>query len=178
MPSPHFIFLTGFMGSGKTTLGKDLASLLNYRFIDVDAFIEQQEKQTISSIFETKGEAYFRNIESECLGHLIIETESTVVALGGGTICFNDNLEAVKKRGLLVYLDVPSAELSKRLANSNIQRPILQKYSGAALLNEIESILSQRMNYYKQAHLIVNGVNLNSHSLSKKISEFIEQKNN
>lgn len=178
MPSSQFIFLTGFMGSGKTTLGKDLANLLNYRFVDLDAFIEQQEKQAISSIFETRGETYFRTIESECLGRIITDTEFTVVALGGGTICFMDNLEVIKKTGLLVYLDVPSVELSRRLTNSNIQRPILQKYSGAALLNEIETILSQRLVYYKQAHLIVNGVNLDSYSLAKKISEFIEQKNN
>src|SRR5436853_6290275 len=95
------VFLIGFMGSGKTFLGKQLAQLLNYEFIDLDEWIEQREKKSIAEIFSEDGEEYFRKKESQQL-KLLAEKNNAVIATGGGTPCFHDNMKWMNDHGFTI----------------------------------------------------------------------------
>lgn len=143
------------MSSGKSTLGKKLARLLGYRFIDLDKLIETREEMVISSIFSLKGESYFRDLESKLLKE-IMPDRSVVLATGGGSPCFFDNMEYIQKLGISIFLDVPAADLARRIENhGKDDRPIL---SGAvSLVNEIENRLTQRRPFYSQADITIQG---------------------
>jgi shikimate kinase len=148
------------MGSGKTTLGKKLASLMNLPFIDLDRYIETKEKDTIADLFEKKGEKVFREIESICLEEILLQKQPAVVSLGGGTICFHSNLEKVKKNGTLIYIDLPPKVLAERIKNGKTKRPLLQNVAAQDMLDFVERKLEERKKFYNQAHIIVNGLNL------------------
>jgi shikimate kinase len=166
---PEHIFLTGFMGSGKTTLGKKLASLMNLPFIDLDRYIETKEKDTIANLFENKGETVFREIESACLDEILQQKQSTVISLGGGTICFHSNLEKVKNKGTLVYIDLPPKVLVERIKNGKTKRPLLKNVAEQDMFDFVEQKLEERKNYYNKAHIIVNGLNLTPQHLHQII---------
>ena len=165
------IFLTGFMGSGKTQLGKKLASLLDAAFIDLDLMISQEEKRTVPEIFKQDGEEEFRRLERVYLERIIAGQKISVIALGGGTVCFNNNLALVKEAGLLVYIELNAAALFDRLKNSTERRPLLSGLSGQDLLQKIETLLQERKKFYEQAHVTVKGVNLTAQALYTHILE-------
>src|SRR5688500_7926474 len=99
------VFLIGFMGSGKSTVGKKLAQKMTLDFIDLDAYIEKQRQKTISYFFENFGEEKFREIERDALAELL-EKDNVVISTGGGTPCFFDNMEKIKKNGISVYIEM------------------------------------------------------------------------
>lgn len=169
MKLKQHVFLTGFMGSGKTTAGKKLAPILKTRFIDLDEYIEKKENRSIPVIFEEEGEAKFREIETRCLGEVIKLKEPHVISLGGGTICFNSNLETIKQKGLLIYIELPVEELAERIKESKTTRPLLKTLSDEELIKNIDEILHERKKYYEQAHVIINGLNLTPQLLQQKI---------
>jgi shikimate kinase len=160
------------MGSGKTTLGKETAPLLNLNFIDLDDYIEQQEKKSVSAIFDKQGEASFRLIEAQYLAEVVKITTATLISLGGGTICFENNLTLIKKSGLLIYLELSAQDLAKRLVEGKNQRPLLKNVSEIDLPKIIEEKLEQRKKFYHQAHITLNGLNLTPKHLSHSIIEF------
>jgi len=166
------IFLTGFMGSGKSTLGEKLASLRHLNFIDLDHYIEKKEKKTISSIFKNDGEDTFRVMETKNLLEILKIAEPCIIALGGGTVCFGDNLALIKNKDLLVYLELPVSILAERLKQSRQKRPLLKKFLDEDLVKNIGEQLEKRESYYKQSHVIVNGINLKAQILHQKILEF------
>jgi len=166
------IFLTGFMGSGKTSIGKKLARLLRLTFIDMDEYIEKREKLTVQSLFENFGEATFRKIEKSCLEEILKKDEKLVVALGGGTVCYENNLEKIKKAGLLIYIELPVASLAQRLENSKAKRPLLKNLKGEELTAFIENKLNERKDYYNKAHITVSGLSLTPQILREKISDY------
>lgn len=157
------------MGSGKTTIGRKLASLLNYRFIDLDTHVERTENRAIASIFEDGGESAFRKAETSALSEVAGMREPKVVALGGGTICSPENLSLVKRHGLLVYLELPAAALASRLSGRTGSRPLLKDLAGAELVAAIEEKLNQRKGFYHEADIIVNGLNLTPQLLYKTL---------
>jgi shikimate kinase len=163
------IFLTGFMGSGKTTAGKKLAPLFKTRFIDLDDYIEKRENRTIPAIFEEEGEAGFRKIETNCLAEILRLKEPHVISLGGGTVCFNSNLEVIKQNGILIYIELPVSVLADRIQQSKTTRPLLKSLSRTELLKNIEEILGERKKFYEQAHILVNGINLTPQLIYQKI---------
>lgn len=147
------IFLLGFMGSGKSHTGRRLASLLEMQFIDLDYWIENQQNRTIPAIFETEGETAFREIERNALHHMT-QFENAVIACGGGTPCFFDNMNWMNQQGLTIYLDTPIEVLVKRLKPERAHRPLLKDLNDSELYQFIEDKLITRLFYYQQAQVI------------------------
>ena len=151
------IYLTGFMSSGKSSLGRQLAKKTGLLFTDLDNIIVQAENGlSIPKIFEQKGEDYFRQKEKNCL-HQTFLFDNTIIACGGGTPCYFDNLIQLKKHGTLVYLQYSPALLYKRLQNqrNKNKRPLLQNIRDEELFLNIEQLLNKRKTFYEQAHIIV-----------------------
>lgn len=172
MPGAQHIFLCGFMGCGKSTHGKKMAALLKYSFIDLDKYIQEKENKTVQFIFENEGEKEFRKLETHYLEEVIKKDKSHVVALGGGTVCFNNNINLVKKNGTLVYIEMPAKALAERLQKSKQKRPLLNDVSSAELIPFIEQKLKERNVFYKEANVIVDGINLNYLQLHQLLLEF------
>lgn len=172
---PKRIFLCGFMGCGKTTLGKKLATGLNYTFIDLDNLIEETEKTTILTIFESQGEQAFRALETKSLHTLITSNEHMVVSLGGGTPCFNDNLRLLKENGCLVYIQTSAITLQQRLLAAKKTRPLLKDKTKEELLEYIKETLEKRELYYSEAHVILNGISLTANDVKQALSVYSRQ---
>lgn len=151
------IFLIGLPGSGKTTLGKQLAVSLRLPFIDLDKAIENIAKKKVEDIFKELGEPGFRKLEKETLHQHCQQTESFVMATGGGAPCFGDNIEIMKKSGTVVFLDVAPKTISERIIHEVAHRPLLKHETPDSLKDRIEFLRSQRVSFYKQAHHTVNG---------------------
>lgn len=147
------IFLLGFMGSGKSTIGRQLSKLMNLPFIDLDHCIEIQESTSISKLFEERGEVYFRELETRTLRKLISENENVILSLGGGTPCFHNNMIDINNSGLSVYLEASPEELSRRLINEKDHRPLLAGKSDQELLEFIKMKLQEREAFYKRSKL-------------------------
>lgn len=130
------IVLCGFMGSGKTTIGSALAKLLGYKFIDLDRYIEKKTKKTVSEIFDTYSEAYFRALEHK-FSKRLSRKKGLVIALGGGTVLNPENTEVLKKSGSIIYLNVDADTVKARL-NGDKTRPLLYKDKNSAITNLLE----------------------------------------
>jgi shikimate kinase len=151
------IFLIGYMGAGKTTIGQQLATRLGYKFLDMDYVIEEKLQQSVSQIFSEKGEEEFRRLERECLEEISTE-QNVVVATGGGAPCFYDNMERMNAYGLTVYLCLSPEQLQERLELSHKnKRPLLAQREGKELLDFIRQNLSEREPFYRKATLVVSG---------------------
>ena len=155
------IFLSGFMGSGKSTIGPRLAKQLGFDFIDIDNVIEECEGISISEIFARDGEKHFRNLEREKLSEISSGKRSVVVALGGGTLTRKENRELVKSGGVLVYLKTNPEAILDRVESGKINRPMLlasdgSKLSRRELSQRIELLLKEREEHYLEAAIIVD----------------------
>lgn len=163
------IFLTGFMGAGKTTAGKKVATLLKHTFIDLDALIEKETGKTISELFAIS-ESHFREIESHIL-RKTGEIQHAVIATGGGTPCFRENMNWMNAHGITVYIKLAAGSLFHRLAASKKDRPLLQKKGDVALMEYIMETLRYREVYYSQSKYTLKGEDLKPDALVKMISE-------
>ncbi len=150
------IYLIGFMGCGKSSLGKRLARKLGYPFIDTDTVIEEEWGKSVPEIFQQEGEAAFREKESEVL-RSTAGLNKVVVATGGGTPCFFDNMDFILEQGVSVYLRMSVQSLAHRLENARIRRPLLEDFQGSALMEEIGQRLKEREPWYARAHCIIKG---------------------
>jgi shikimate kinase len=146
------IFLIGYMGAGKTMLGKVLAEKMNLAYIDTDHFIESRYRKKISEIFASEGENRFREIEHNVISELS-DFEDVVISTGGGLPCFNHNMKLMNEKGTTVYLEVSVNELSVRLEASKTMRPVLQGHSGKELRAFIAENLDKRKPFYEQAKI-------------------------
>src|SRR5690554_2323440 len=149
------VFLIGFMGVGKTTLGKKIAKKSGLPFIDLDQEIETSFEMSINSIFDKYGETFFRKEETKMLNKLINNYPEAIISVGGGLPCFNDNMKLMNRAGLTCYLQRPAKELFHRLKNSKENRPLLTGKSDAELLQYIEVKLLEREVFYSKAKIIV-----------------------
>lgn len=147
------VFLIGFMASGKTSKGKKLAKKLNLPFLDLDQEIERQVNESITDIFETKGEDYFRQLEADVL-RAISKNEKVVIALGGGTPCFHNNLEYINRFGTSVYINRSEARILGRLRQNKDKRPLVASLTDQQLKEFIEKNLRSREVFYKQANIV------------------------
>jgi shikimate kinase len=150
------IFLIGFMGSGKTHWGTRIAEKLEIPFYDLDAVIVNSEGMSISEIFAIKGEEFFRYMEKQTLEDLVAREEDFVLSAGGGTPCFFNNIEFMKRNGKVLWLNTSLEALNQRLLKEKMMRPLLRGIDEAGLRAYIIRKLSERKMYYEQADLMVH----------------------
>ncbi len=159
------VFLVGFMGSGKTTFGKKLANKLNLQFVDLDAAVLEKYNadnvayptETLNALINEKGFPFFRALESETLR--LLNTDNKLISTGGGTPVYFDNMEWMKRRGNVVFLNVDEGVLFGRLKTTNLQeRPLLKDLDDDALKLFIHEKLQERMPVYTQAQIHFNPV--------------------
>lgn len=170
------IFLTGYMGAGKTTVGKELAKLAGLSFVDLDSHIEARYYRTVSRLFAEKGEEEFRRIEQRMLQE-VAAFENVVISTGGGAPCFFDNMAFMKKSGLTIYLKITVDELVKRLEVCKQTRPVLQGKTGEELRNFVAESLNKRERFYNQADIIFNAevmlTDTDVHTISSQLKQMI-----
>lgn len=164
------IFLIGYMGSGKSSIGKTLATQLGCDFIDLDIFIEKEYQMTIPQIFSTKGEKEFRSMEHNTLKK-VIDKKNVIVACGGGTPCYNNNMELMNNNGNTVYIKMSADALVKRLLTLKEKRPLIENKTEAELKVFVKRQLEKREDAYHQAQYIVKGKDLNVIELADFVKE-------
>jgi shikimate kinase len=170
-PGGNF-FLIGFMGSGKTHWGNKWAAANQLSFVDLDEIIEEKAKKNIAEIFETRGEGYFREIEAEAL-RTCAGLQNTIVACGGGTPCFFENMPWMNDHGITIYIACAPAEILQRVLSEQEKRPLLKKLNQAELLFFIEQKLTERVPFYTQAKLTLQSSQLTENSFTGIISSII-----
>lgn len=149
------LVLVGMPASGKSTLGKQLAEKYNYNFIDLDDFIEEIEEESIADIFKNKGEDYFRQAEQKAL-HQALEFEKTILATGGGTPCFFDNMDYINQNGTSIYLKVSIEELVKHIWESQSpHRPLYNTQNPEDLKSILTKTYEKRRVFYERAKIII-----------------------
>jgi len=158
------IYLIGFMGSGKTTLGKILAKHLNLDFIDLDLYIENKYNLSIHEIFDKYGEIYFRTIEHDTLKELS-KFNNTIISTGGGTPCYFNNISYMNDNGITIFFDEDIDVIYNRLVNDKNKRPLISNLSNSEIYKYIESTLDLRKKYYNNCKFKINSNGL------KKLSE-------
>jgi shikimate kinase len=152
------VFLLGYMASGKSTIGRILAKKMNYKFIDLDAFIETQEHLSIEEIFKEKGEIYFRKKESEYLQLILHKRDDFIIALGGGTPCYGGSMELLKQRNdtVTIYLRASISTIVDRLKHEKSKRPLVAHLDTDEALTEfVGKHLFERSYFYNQAEVVM-----------------------
>ena len=144
------IILIGYMGAGKTTIGKALSKELGIIFYDLDWYIENRMRKTVSQIFAERGEEGFRKIEYNML-HEVAEFEDVIISCGGGTPCFFDNMDYLNQQGQVVYLKAEPEVLYKHLLMAKVERPLIKGKSQEELLAFIRDQLDRREPFYSKA---------------------------
>jgi shikimate kinase len=151
------VVLLGYMGCGKSTVGQILAENLGFNFIDLDAYIEQKQQASISEIFNSKGEIFFRKIESEAVKQLCEQSDSLVLALGGGTPCYSDTMHFLVNHPNVktVFLNLSLKNLSERLIHEKAKRPLIANLTNENIPEFIAKHLFERSYYYNQAEIVI-----------------------
>jgi shikimate kinase len=144
------IYLIGLSGSGKSTLGKQLAGKLNYNFIDLDDAIMQQQGKSINALFDEIGEEGFRKIEQQLLVNTIFLTD-TVIACGGGTSSYSDNMDFLLRNGITIFLEVDESILLERILENTDERPLFKGKSKEEIASHINELLTARKVFYERA---------------------------
>ncbi|MCK5776502.1 MAG: shikimate kinase [Bacteroidales bacterium] len=158
------IYLIGMMGSGKTKLGKKLAKAIAYRFIDVDAFIEEKEKKSIAALFQDIGEEKFRELEHQTIKTLQ-ELDNIVISTGGGLPYYHNNMDLINENGISIYLKAEPALLKSRLINKKETRPLISRIPDDDLQKYLEDLLGKRKAFYEKASIHISAINLNDKAL-------------
>ena len=167
------IFLIGFMGSGKTTIGKRLAQITGFDFVDTDCFIEMKQGMSIAEIFERQGEAAFREMERNILLDLQKHVYA-VVSTGGGMPCCGDNMNIMLAAGKVVYLKTSPQALAHRLLHSYIERPLIKGKTEAELQPYILKQLDERDPVYSRAHIVVQTENFSMENLLQSLNLMVK----
>jgi shikimate kinase len=167
------IFLCGYMGVGKSTVAKRLAQLKNMSFVDLDAYIEKDNDMSITALFETKGEEYFRKEEFRACMSLLDE-DNTVVALGGGSLEYPNLLQRIRNKALVVYLEASAEFLYDRLKNEASTRPLIAGLADDERLKFIQQHLEKRAVNYEKAQLKLNVENKSVDEIAKTINGYLD----
>jgi shikimate kinase len=165
------IFLIGFMGSGKSTLGRRLAKAMNLPFSDLDKLIENEAGISVGEYFSQYGEDAFRKLERQMIDKVCTQTNG-IIATGGGAPCFFDNMQKMNEFGTTVYLRISPEELSRRLSTSATDRPLLRGKSGDELLQYIRERLHAREPFYLQSKQVLESDCLKETDLQMAINNY------
>ncbi len=169
------VFLIGFMGSGKTHWGRRLGDKLQIPFYDLDTVITAKENRSVSDIFAEKGEEYFRYLEKDTLEEVVEEQENFILSCGGGTPCFFNNIEFMKKSGKVVWLNTSTDMLRQRLLKERTSRPLIREITDDELQQYILRKLRERRMYYQQADVTVSEENTTLEELIRLLLQSEEE---
>lgn len=150
------ISILGYMGSGKSTIGKDLAFQLGFDFLDLDNFIEEKESKSITELFHSLGEIKFRKIEHETLSKTLNSKKNIILAVGGGTPVYYNNMEIINNESTSIYLRLTPNELSNRLQKEKEKRPLISHIRNGDLSEFVAKHLFERGNFYEQADIVID----------------------
>ncbi len=164
------IILLGYMGCGKSTIAKKLAHRLNLEMIDLDYYISDKENLSVLEIFKNKGEIYFRKIENETLKEVVTTKNNYVLALGGGTPCYANNMEIIKEKVTSYYLKASIQTLNDRLLLEKSDRPLINSLKEDQLVEFIAKHLFERAPYYEQAS---HTIQIDSKDIDEIVAEII-----
>lgn len=168
------IFLVGYMGCGKSTIGRALARRLKMDFLDMDPLIEQHCGKSIRDIFAAEGEEGFRLHEKEVLAEVVTGQQNCIVATGGGAPCFFDNMDVMNRSGITVYFQMSPEKLAGRLEHGKAKRPLLQNKSQEELIDFIRTNVEKREKYYSQAKLIIQCDGVSDEYIADHIIHYVE----
>ena len=167
------VYLVGFMGSGKTTIGYQLSRALHMPFIDIDQYITNKYEKTVQEIFDQHGEAHFRELEKSAL-YDSFQFPNAVISTGGGTPCFFDNINQMNNNGMTFYLKLPQEVILNRLQKSMRERPLVKDKSDEELKQVIRDLFETRRKYYEKAHYAVDAANKNAlHYITRILSGYM-----
>ena len=166
------IFLVGFMGAGKSVIGRRLAKSLDLSFYDLDEEIESRYKMSVSSIFKKYDEACFRKLETSVLESLS-QNDNFVLSCGGGTPCFGNNMELMNSLGITVYLKLPPDVLATRIYNSVKARPLTAEKSQEELAEYVEKTLGNRESFYSMTKITIDCTNADKDEIVERIASAI-----
>ena len=164
------IFITGYMGAGKSSAGRRIARRLGFEFIDMDDEFESMQGVSVSEYLLKKGEELFREKERDLLKEISLRNGDFVISTGGGTPCFYENMDLINRSGISVYLEMHPKSLAVRLEEAKGERPLLNKLKGDRLIQKIRDHLEGRKPFYEKAHITVKGENLDMAGLIEKIT--------
>ncbi|HZH71233.1 MAG TPA: shikimate kinase [Mariniphaga sp.] len=164
------IYIIGYMGCGKSTLGRKLACYAGLQFIDMDHYIESRNCKTVPQIFAEEGEEAFRHKERKALEELS-EFTNVIIATGGGAPCFYDNMDLMNRTGKTIYLNIDPEILAERLIESKNERPLIKGKSKEELVQYIATTLSQREKFYRKAQFQITEPDVDLDKLMKIINE-------
>ena len=164
------LYLIGFMGVGKTTIGKKIATLNKVVFIDTDSQIEKETSKSIKEIFKTDGEIYFRKLESDTIRSI---NRKAIIACGGGLPCHNNNIEYLKKKGTVIYLKASTETLVKRLEKNKNKRPLISNLTNDKRLEFIRKTIKEREKTYKQADYTIETDNKTVKEVLREINSLL-----
>ncbi len=168
------IFLIGYMGCGKSTMGRAVSELTGIPFIDLDNYIERRFHLTVKAIFAERGEEGFRDVERRMLQE-VADFEDVIVACGGGTPCFFDNMEYMNSHGTTVFLNTPIPRLHSRLMRGRHKRPLIANKNEEELMEFIQKALADRMEHYTKAQIEFSSERLeNREEIENTAREFVE----
>lgn len=163
------------MGCGKTTLGRALGRLTELQFIDLDLYIEARFRRTVAQLFAERGEEGFRRVEQAMLQE-VAEFTDVIVACGGGTPCFFDNMDLMLSHGTVVWLDTPAPRIIERLKINRSKRPTIAALSNQELEQFVNKAMADRHPYYCRAHHTFNGSALEDHEqIATTAAAFIDR---
>ncbi|WP_373494414.1 shikimate kinase [Aquiflexum sp.] len=173
MRTPLKIVLVGMPGSGKSTFGKKLAQQLKFVFVDLDQVIEKETGKSIGKIFEEEGEGKFRDLESFYLEKSLGRIGGFILATGGGTPCFNDNMDLINRESVSIFLDVSLSELYLRLHKGQLgKRPLFAGLDEGEIILKLKNLQSERESYYRQAKIMLSGDDISTEHLISEIMTY------
>lgn len=167
------LFLVGFMGSGKTTLARQLGVLTGLPYVDTDELIEQDALISIPELFRAHGERAFRVLERECLRRITLQQRTIIVSTGGGLPCHSGNMDLMLRSGIVVYLKLSVRELTLRLEGQASSRPLLAYGVSQPLDERIKELLVAREAYYEQAHVTLDAFTLSPQELLSSVEDYL-----
>ncbi len=165
------VFLLGMMGTGKSHWMQLLAAKFKIDGYDLDSLIEAHQEKTIGEIFESEGEAYFRQLEADSLRQ-VDQKNKYILATGGGTPCFHNNMHWMNKEGLTIWIDESIGILASRLSAEKSHRPLLKNLTDEALVEWLQTKLSERTAFYSLAKIRLQGENISLNNLTKLIHQY------